>query len=217
MAFPIWFPRRSLLPLVIGCALLCGAKGMAAFSSHRDMLPGDGEPEYATFPREESGVPTHPAFEAGSRKQELTPLFELLHALPLMNGATINPKARYVVCLYSASWCGPCRRELPGIVAHYLAKTDQGRKKGDMEMILFDFDHSEADARAWIARERVPFPATYHAPESLPGARSVGSIPTMIVLDAQGNILMKGSPAEVLSHWDAIAEGRVRPAAERAR
>lgn len=137
----------------------------------------------------------------------------LLHALPLMNDAEINPKARYVVCLYSASWCGPCRRELPGIVAQYLAKTDQGRKKGNMELILFDFDHSEADARAWIAKERVPFPATYHAPSSLPGARGVSSIPVMIVLDENGRILLKGSPTDVLPHWDAIAAGDILPAA----
>ena len=151
--------------------------------------------------------------ETAGRKKKETPLFELLHALPLMNDAQINPKARYVVCLYSASWCGPCRRELPGIVAQYLVKTDQGRKKGNMELILFDFDHSEADARSWIAQERVPFPATYHAPSSLPGASGVSAIPVMIVLDENGRILMKGNPAEVLAHWDAIAAGRVQPAA----
>lgn len=152
------------------------------------------------------------AFETLGRTRKESPLLTLLHALPLMNDTEINPKARYVICLYSASWCGPCRRELPGIVAQYLAKTDQGHKKGNMELILFDFDHSEADARAWIAKERVPFPATYHAPSSFPGASNVSSIPVMIVLDENGRILLKGSPSEVLSHWDAIAAGRIQPA-----
>lgn len=198
---------------MVSCTLACAAELPAnSSSSPRNLWDDDPKTETAT-PGDSNSCELDATFVTSGRKKKDTPLFELLQSLPLINDSKINPKARYVICLYSASWCGPCRRELPGIVAHYLVKTDQGRNKGNMELILFDFDHSEADARAWIAKERVPFPVTYHAPSSLPGASGVSAIPVMIVLDENGRILMKGNPATVLAHWDAIASGRVLPAA----
>lgn len=214
--------RFPILPFFCGCALL-GIAGLRAASVHPDdaahALP-DVTPD---LPGPDTHTPLphggdtlhndHHTSEYSHKASAPSPLMALLHHLPLLNDAGINPKARYVICLYSASWCGPCRRELPKVVATYLQKTENGRNKGNMELILFDFDHSESEARSWVARERVPFPATYHAPSTLPGARSVSSIPTMIVLDDKGRILLKGDPGDVLSHWDDISAGKVLPLA----
>ena len=39
-----------------------------------------------------------------------------------------NTKARYYLFLYSASWCGPCRREMPHVVRTYrkIRQSDDG-------------------------------------------------------------------------------------------
>lgn len=214
--------RFPILPFLCGCVLL-GIAGLRGASVHSDDVPQAGLDATHLLPGPDTHTPLprggdtlhndHHTSEFAHKSAASSPLMEMLNNLPLLNEVAVNPKAQYVLCLYSASWCGPCRRELPRAVTTYLQKTDGGRNKGNMELILFDFDHSEADAQAWVARERVPFPATYHAPSKLPGARSVSSIPTIIVLDVKGQILLKGAPGEVLSRWDDIAAGKMPPLA----
>lgn len=50
-----------------------------------------------------------------------------------------NTKARYYLFLYSASWCGPCRREMPHVVRTYR----KIRQSDDVELVLFSADKTE--------------------------------------------------------------------------
>ena len=45
----------------------------------------------------------------------------------------VNEKADYFIYLFSASWCGPCCREMPEIVELY----DDIKKSGKVDIILF--------------------------------------------------------------------------------
>lgn len=65
-----------------------------------------------------------------------------------------NTKARYYLFLYSASWCGPCRREMPHVVRTYR----KIRSSDDVELVRFPATRRKRPAKAWAKEERMKFP-----------------------------------------------------------
>jgi cytochrome c biogenesis protein CcmG/thiol:disulfide interchange protein DsbE len=75
-----------------------------------------------------------------------------------------------------ASWCGPCKRELP----YYEALSKSG-----VRVIGIDFrETSEADARDLVRRAGVTYPL-YADPD---GAFRAAGLPKVLLVDAQGRV-----------------------------
>jgi thiol-disulfide isomerase/thioredoxin len=118
-------------------------------------------------------------------------------AAPNLSGATITQgvpfslsaqRGHVVVVNFWASWCDPCRDELP-----QLDKVAQEMKAKGVVFIGIDFHgDSRAEAKAFLASHHVPYDSLYD-PNSvdvlkLRGKVSVAAPPLTMVIDKQGRI-----------------------------
>ena len=91
-----------------------------------------------------------------------------------------------VVVSYWASWCGPCKVELPELREFY-----QRYRKADanFEILAISIDEQKADAEKYAEAEKLPFPVLLDPQSKTAEAYSVEGIPTMFVIDKGGKIV----------------------------
>lgn len=112
--------------------------------------------------------------------------------LPDVNGKNISLssyKGKYVLVDFWASWCGPCRRENPAVVAAYQKYKDKG-----FDILAVSLDDNKEKWLAAIAKDNL----TWSHVSDLKGWQSsvgklygVTSIPFNLLLDKDGKILAK--------------------------
>lgn len=107
-------------------------------------------------------------------------------------------KGKVVLIDFWASWCGPCRRDNPGVVALYNKYKDKG-------FTIFSVS-LDTDGTKWkqaIEQDKLTWP--YHVSDlkgwqsELSAAYGVSSIPFTVLIDKQGNIIqakLRGSALE---------------------
>lgn len=127
-----------------------------------------------------------------------------LSKLKTFNGKA-SKKALVYVYLQSASWCGPCNQEMPGVAKTY----KEMKKDGRAEIILIGGDQTEDAAKKFLKKYKAKFPgilATAVNAAELPGFTSALGIPHATMVDGEGNVLADGFPSEVLSGWEQAVE-----------
>ena len=67
---------------------------------------------------------------------------------------------RTLVVAFWASWCGPCRLELPALRDFY---KKNHRDSSDFEFLAIDVDDEKSDAAAAAAGDKLPFPVLLDA------------------------------------------------------
>lgn len=98
--------------------------------------------------------------------------------------------AKFYLCLYSASWCGPCRKEMPRIAKTYAEKL---KADPDIELIHFSWDQNDEKAMSWAKEHDVKFPVV--APDGgNPLNLDPNGIPHLYILKADGTLLEEGHP-----------------------
>ncbi|RMF04487.1 MAG: TlpA family protein disulfide reductase [Chloroflexi bacterium] len=90
----------------------------------------------------------------GIRQGQLAPDF----SLPTLDGGTLalsSLRGRPVLLNFWASWCVPCRQEMPALVRAYRQFNPQG-----LEIVAFNvtYQDSLADVRAFVDEFSMPFP-----------------------------------------------------------
>lgn len=87
-----------------------------------------------------------------------------------------DQRGRKVILSFWASWCGPCRDELPAL-------SELARERPELAIFAVNVDRDPAAARRFLSQVQVDLPVVWD-PESLAlGQYEVLSMPTMFLLD----------------------------------
>ncbi|HTT33227.1 MAG TPA: TlpA disulfide reductase family protein [Methylomirabilota bacterium] len=91
-----------------------------------------------------------------------------------------------VVLSFWASWCGPCRRELP-VLADFYRKYH--KDSSDFEILAISIDDDREAAEAYAAKAKLPFPVLLDPDSKAADLYSVDGIPTLFIVDTKGTII----------------------------
>lgn len=104
--------------------------------------------------------------------------------LPTLDGGTFDLAAhrgKPVVLAFWASWCGPCRRELPELA-------DLAKSRDDVAVFAVNVDRERRAAEGFMRQVEFDLPVVWDNESRIMGQLDVVSMPTTFLLDAQGTI-----------------------------
>ncbi len=92
-------------------------------------------------------------------------------------------RGQVVFLNFWASWCGPCRQEMPLL-------DGMSKKYGKMGLVLYgvNVEQDNAAAKKMIADMKVTFPILFDPESKLSSLYKVDAMPTSVVIDKKGNI-----------------------------
>ena len=91
-----------------------------------------------------------------------------------------------VVVSFWASWCGPCRLEMPSLIQFY--KTNH-RDASDFEILAVSIDEDPKAAADFATAMKLNFPILVDPDQKIANAYQVEGIPTMFVIDKGGKVI----------------------------
>ena len=107
--------------------------------------------------------------------------------LTLADGSKFNftrHKGRVLVLSFFASWCGPCRLELPEL-------TRLAAERKDVDFLAVNVDRRRVDAEKFLRSVQVGLPIAYDTDARALGEFMAMSMPTTYVIDPKGNVFSK--------------------------
>ena len=104
-------------------------------------------------------------------------------SLPALDGSTVTladySGKKAVVMTFWASWCGPCRAELPQLREFY---KEYHKDDSNFEVLAISIDEEKSDAEQYATSEKLPFPVLLDPRSKVAEAYSVEAIPTLFVI-----------------------------------
>jgi thiol-disulfide isomerase/thioredoxin len=100
-------------------------------------------------------------------------------------------RGKVVLVDYWATWCGPCRAEVPNVLANYLKYHDKG-----FDVIGISLDEKRSDAEDYVKQTNIPWPSLFHESTGESGWQNpmavrygITGIPTAILIDQEGKVV----------------------------
>ena len=122
--------------------------------------------------------------EAGTEED-----FDYSQVIRTMEGEDISMeefRGKVIFLNIWASWCGPCRAEMPGIEELY----GELRDDKDIAFVMLSVDRRESAAHKFMKRMKFDFPS-YTMGGPLTDQLRVPSVPTTFVISPSGKIIKK--------------------------
>jgi thiol-disulfide isomerase/thioredoxin len=118
------------------------------------------------------------------RNPDPAPEFKLtaLDGKPLTIAAL---QGKVVFLNFWATWCGPCRAEIPDLIAL------QDRYKGRLQIIGLNVDDEEADIQQYVAETGINYPVAMTSNDVRIQFGGIPALPTSFVLDTEGRVVQK--------------------------
>ncbi|MDR2759868.1 MAG: TlpA family protein disulfide reductase [Spirochaetaceae bacterium] len=110
-------------------------------------------------------------------------------ALPLLDGTTRNTKdlrGKVLFLNFWATWCGPCRAEMPSMETLYRRFKNRG-----LEFLAVNLQESRPVAAAFMDQLGLSFPVALDKLGSTGAAYGVRSIPTTYIVNREGKIIAR--------------------------
>jgi peroxiredoxin len=109
--------------------------------------------------------------------------------LTSLDGRTVSladyrGKKKLVVSFW-ASWCGPCRMELPMLRKFY---EDNRKNAEQFEIVAISIDENEQAANSFATKAKLSFPVLLDSDHKTADAYSVEGIPVLYVIDKDGKV-----------------------------
>jgi peroxiredoxin len=107
-------------------------------------------------------------------------------ALPSRGGDTVSLaqlKGKVVMLNFWASWCGPCRQEMPLLDQMHKRYSSLG-----FTLVGVNVDANSKDAEEWLSKTPVSFPVVFDRESKVSKLYDVSAMPSTVFIDRQGNV-----------------------------
>jgi thiol-disulfide isomerase/thioredoxin len=108
-------------------------------------------------------------------------------SLPLRGGGTFSlaeHRGKRVLLAFWASWCAPCRRELPALDVWAKAHPD-------IVTLTINVDRTENEASRFLSQVGFDLPVAFAHDAAQLGQFGVTSMPTMFLVDTKGDVVWR--------------------------
>ena len=137
----------------------------------------------------------HSAASASSTPQGKIAVAEKLGQCDFLLNKDFKKNAKFYLCLFSASWCGPCRAEMPRIAKTY---AETLKDDPDIELVHFSCDQNDEKAFAWAKEHDVKFPVVKPKGGNPLDLHSRG-IPHLFIVKADGTLVEEGHSMRIFN------------------
>jgi len=141
--------------------------------------------------------------------QPMTPQEFTLSLLSGGNASLSDYKGKVVILNFWATWCPPCRAEMPSMETLYQRFNSQG-----LEILAVDIGENANTVRQFIQNNKYTFPVMLDSNSRISRIYGIEAIPTSYILDREGKIAARvvGSISwdtpQVFAAFQAFLAGR---------